>query len=101
MLRLILETTDAGAAAHVGGPVEVHHYTYDVNCPVLEAALREKRYYGSARVIGASVESGIAYDSKLVAAARAALNYIENTESELGMKLASGDLLRAALGEQP
>lgn len=34
---------------------------------------------------------------KLRSAATSALNYIENTESELGMKLRSGDLLREAL----
>jgi hypothetical protein len=37
----------------------------------------------------------------LTAAARKALNYIENTESEWGITLDSGDALRAALtGEQ-
>jgi hypothetical protein len=34
---------------------------------------------------------------QLVDAAKKALNYIENTESELGIKLDSGDALRAAL----
>ena len=36
-------------------------------------------------------------DDQLFAAARLALNYIENTESELGVKLTSGDALRAAI----
>lgn len=36
---------------------------------------------------------------ELVEAMKAALNYIENTESELGFKLNSGDRLRAALAK--
>lgn len=36
---------------------------------------------------------------ELVEAASAALNYIENTEGELGIKLSSGDKLRAVLAK--
>lgn len=36
---------------------------------------------------------------ELLVAAQSALNYIENTESELGIKLKSGDLLRAAIAK--
>jgi len=36
---------------------------------------------------------------ELLVAAKSALNYIENTESELGIKLPSGDLLRAAIAK--
>tara|TARA_R110002020_G_scaffold276125_1_gene491405 strand:+ start:19 stop:360 length:342 start_codon:yes stop_codon:yes gene_type:complete len=35
----------------------------------------------------------------LYAAARLGLNYIENTEAELGIQLSSGDALRAALSK--
>jgi hypothetical protein len=35
----------------------------------------------------------------LLAAAQGALNYIENTESELGITLYSGDWLRAAIAK--
>ena len=38
-----------------------------------------------------------AKNDPLISAARLALNFIENTESELGIKLGSGDALRAAL----
>lgn len=45
----------------------------------------------NARLIGAAPE--------LIEAAKAALNYIENTESELGIKLNSGDKLRWAIAK--
>jgi|UPI0004184D3D hypothetical protein len=45
----------------------------------------------NARLIGAAPE--------LIEAAKAALNYIENTESELGIKLSSGDKLRWAIAK--
>lgn len=41
MLRLIIQTTDYGAAANVGGPVETSIQSIDIDCPVAEAALRE------------------------------------------------------------
>jgi len=37
---------------------------------------------------------------ELEAALRGALNFIENTESELGITLSCGDIARAALGEK-
>ena len=37
--------------------------------------------------------------AELVAAARKALNFIENTESEMGEPLNSGDALRAAIAK--
>lgn len=41
----------------------------------------------------------IAAAPDLLAAARSALNFIENTEGELGIKLDSGDALRAAIAK--
>jgi hypothetical protein len=41
----------------------------------------------------------IAAAPDLLAAAQGALNYIENTESELGITLYSGDWLRAAIAK--
>jgi len=41
----------------------------------------------------------IAAAPDLLAAARLGLNFIENTESEMGEKLASGDALRAAIAK--
>lgn len=36
MLRIIVATTDAQRAAHVGGPVDVRHTTFDINAPEVE-----------------------------------------------------------------
>jgi hypothetical protein len=41
----------------------------------------------------------IAAAPELLEAAQVALNYIENTESELGITLRSGDMLRAAIAK--
>jgi hypothetical protein len=53
---------------------------------------------GPSEANAAFIVKAVNAHGELVAAARKALNYIENTESELGIKLASGDALRAALG---
>ena len=45
-------------------------------------------------------EAAAARIAALEAAARKALNYIENTEGELGITLTSGDALRAALAPE-
>jgi hypothetical protein len=45
----------------------------------------------------AALTAAEAENARLRAAGRAALNYIENTEGELGITLSSGDALRAAL----
>ena len=43
---------------------------------------------------------GLTYlEKSLLSSAKIALNYIENTESELGIKLKSGDMLRASILE--
>lgn len=41
MIRLICRETDCGAAANVGGPVEVSHKTFEIDIPVVEQWLRE------------------------------------------------------------
>jgi hypothetical protein len=40
MLRVIVRMSDAGAAAHVGGPVYVEHRTFDIEAVDLEAFMR-------------------------------------------------------------
>lgn len=42
MIRVIVTTVNAGAAANVGGPVHVQHKTFDVSAPALEAFMSEK-----------------------------------------------------------
>lgn len=41
-IRIIVTTTDAGAAANVGGPVHVTHKTFDVQAPEVEAFMAEE-----------------------------------------------------------
>ena len=41
MIRVIVETCDAGMAANVGGSAETTFRTFDVDLPALEAFLRE------------------------------------------------------------
>lgn len=41
MLRVIVRTSDTGAAAHVGGPVEVSVRTFDIEAADLEQFLRD------------------------------------------------------------
>ncbi len=43
MLRIIITTTDCGAAANVGGPVIVRHKTFDVPAPEVEAFLNAQK----------------------------------------------------------
>lgn len=42
-IRIIVTTTDAGAAAHVGGPVHITHKTFDIEAPELEAFMAEQK----------------------------------------------------------
>jgi hypothetical protein len=56
-----------------------------------EHILRRKKESGAERVRQAAPE--------LLAAAKRALNYIENTEGELGITLDSGNALRAAIAK--
>jgi hypothetical protein len=49
------------------------------------------------REVAAALRSAAAREAALVEAGRRALNYLENTESELGMTIDSADALRAAL----
>ena len=57
MIRIIVRAKDAGAAAHVGGPVDVTHATFDVEAPTLEAFLRAKDGdpYCHREIVGAEV----------------------------------------------
>ena len=41
MLRIVVQTSDAGMAVNVGGHVEVEVKTFDINAPELEEFLRE------------------------------------------------------------
>ncbi len=41
MLRIVVQTSDCGMAAHVGGSVESSVKTFDVHLPELEEHLRE------------------------------------------------------------
>jgi len=41
MLRVVVETCDAGMAANVGGRVDCSVRTFDIEAPELEAYLRE------------------------------------------------------------
>ena len=57
----------------------------------LEESLRDCARAPNARLIAAAPE--------LLEAAQVALNYIENTESELGITLRSAEMLRAAIAK--
>ena len=53
MIRVVVETCDAGMAANVGGSVHRTLRTFDIEAPELEAFLRERMYTTSHRqVIG-------------------------------------------------
>lgn len=39
-LRIIVATTDAARAAHVGGPIEVKYKTFDIEAPEVERFLK-------------------------------------------------------------
>lgn len=41
MLRVIVATTDASRAAHVGGPVQVTYKTFDIDAPEVEAFMAQ------------------------------------------------------------
>ena len=41
MIRVIVQTCDAGMAANVGGSVNEEFRTFDIEAPALEAHLRE------------------------------------------------------------
>jgi hypothetical protein len=55
MIRIIVRTSDCGAAAHVGGPVDLSFKTFDVSIPELEQFLSEKRDYSAREVVGVEV----------------------------------------------
>lgn len=50
-LRVIITTSDATVAAHVGGSVNVTHKTFDIEAPEVEAFMREGMNEFSNRVI--------------------------------------------------
>lgn len=55
-IRIIVTTTDAGAAANVGGPVHVTHKTFDVEAPEVEAFVAEKmRPFQYRSIVGVEV----------------------------------------------
>ena len=55
-LRVIVTTTDAEAAANVGGPVHVTHKTFDIEAPEVEAFMAEKMHsYQYRAIVGVEV----------------------------------------------
>lgn len=64
MLRIVVQTSDCGMAANIGGHVENTIRTFDIELPELEAYLREhsdktemERRYTARNVIGVEVLS--------------------------------------------
>ena len=56
MIRVIVQTDNAGMAANVGGNVHTSLRSFDVDMPELEAFLREDQgTYGHRQVIGVEV----------------------------------------------
>ena len=60
MVRLIVCVSDAGRAAHVGGPVDVTYRTFDIEHSELEMLLRRGRKlsgldYTDAHISGAEI----------------------------------------------
>lgn len=52
MIRLIVRSTNVGAAANVGGPVDIGFKTFDIEAPELESYLSINQAYLSREVIG-------------------------------------------------
>jgi len=59
MLRLIFRETDIGAAANIGGPVNVKHETFDVDLPHVESWLRkyEGNQWTTRELVGVAIVS--------------------------------------------
>jgi hypothetical protein len=61
MLRIIVRTVNTSAAAHVGGPVEIQHTTFDIEAPEVEKFLLEPKQqgwqYAGRDVVGVEVRS--------------------------------------------
>lgn len=58
MIRIIVQTNDAGMAANIGGNVQIKHRIFDVDLPALEAFLREDvGTYAHRQVIGVELPS--------------------------------------------
>jgi hypothetical protein len=55
VIRIIVRSSDCGAAANVGGPVYTDYRTFDVDIPELEEFLREQRTYLVREVVGVEV----------------------------------------------
>jgi hypothetical protein len=63
MIRIIVQTDDAGMAVNIGGAVKRELKTFDLNIPDLEAYLQEAShwtpgYYCQRQVIGVEVVKG-------------------------------------------
>jgi hypothetical protein len=60
MIRIVVQTNDAGMAANVGGDVLRGIRTFDIDAPALEAFLKryEEGMYSNAHVIGAEIIVG-------------------------------------------
>lgn len=57
MIRIVVQVTDAGMAAHIGGPVQTWCKTFDVEVPELEAFLAKdpNNTYREKSVVGIEV----------------------------------------------
>lgn len=69
---------------------------YQVDGPATEEGEARKAFVVAEKLANARL---MAAAPDLLDAAQVALNYIENTESELGIILPSGDMLRAAIAK--
>lgn len=55
MIRIIVQRTDAGTAAHVGGPVMTTYRTFDIDHPALEEFLRGGDSLDVREVVGSEI----------------------------------------------
>lgn len=52
MLRLIVQITDTGDAANIGGPVHTRYRTFDVALPEVEALLKKRDAWVTRNLVG-------------------------------------------------
>ena len=54
-LRVIVRSVDEGAAAHIGGPVDVDYKTFLIVAPSVEEFLRSNSQWLKRRVVGVEI----------------------------------------------
>lgn len=57
MLRLIVQITDTGDAANVGGPVHTRYRTFDVDLPDVEELLAKREAWVTRNLVGVELLS--------------------------------------------